>query len=109
MLEIIGMWPHYILVHISCLYFIICPYFLEGDPNNYLTYFKRGTVYLALGKSKFALMDLDKVLQLKPDFTSVSILNNRELDRGVKVDTFSLCVCDDWDYDNAVSIQIYTV
>jgi len=76
-----------------CPYFIVCPYFLEGDPNNYLTYFKRGTVYLALGKSKFALMDLDKVLQLKPDFTSVSILKNREHDREIKVHTVSLYVC----------------
>ncbi|XP_069676051.1 dnaJ homolog subfamily C member 3 [Periplaneta americana] len=46
---------------------------VEGDPSNYLTYFKRGTVYLALGKSKFALQDLDKVLQLKPDFTSARL------------------------------------
>lgn len=46
---------------------------VEGDPNNYLTYFKRGTVYLALGKSKFALMDLDRVLQLKPDFNSARL------------------------------------
>jgi len=76
-----------------CLYFIVCPYFLEGDPNNYLTYFKRGTVYLALGKSKFALMDLDKVLQLKPDFTSVSILKNRKPDKEMKVHTFSFYVC----------------
>ena len=76
-----------------CLYFIVYPYFIEGDPNNYLTYFKRGTVYLALGKSKFALMDLDKVLQLKPDFTSVSILKSREPDREMKVNTFSLYVC----------------
>lgn len=43
---------------------------VEGDPENYLTYFKRGTVYLALGKAKFALIDFDKVLQLKPDFKS---------------------------------------
>ncbi|XKL60551.1 hypothetical protein PGB90_007608 [Kerria lacca] len=43
---------------------------VEGDPNNYLTYFKRGTVYLALGKAKFALLDFDKVLDLKPDFHS---------------------------------------
>ncbi|KAL6434306.1 hypothetical protein ACFW04_006025 [Cataglyphis niger] len=42
---------------------------VEGDPTNYLTYYKRGTVYLALGKAKFALLDLDKVLELKPDFT----------------------------------------
>ncbi|XP_065163703.1 dnaJ homolog subfamily C member 3 isoform X2 [Atheta coriaria] len=43
---------------------------VEGDPTNYLTYFKRGTVYLALGKSKNALADLDKVLELKPDFVA---------------------------------------
>lgn len=34
-----------------------------------MTYYKRGTVYLALGKAKFALLDLDKVLELKADFT----------------------------------------
>lgn len=33
----------------------------EGDPHNYLTYFKRGTVYYALGKAKFALQDFTKV------------------------------------------------
>ncbi|XP_063836468.1 dnaJ homolog subfamily C member 3 [Ostrinia nubilalis] len=43
---------------------------VEGDPHNYLTYFKRGTVYYALGKAKFALQDFTKVLELKPDFTS---------------------------------------
>lgn len=48
-------------------------YFAEGDPKNYLTYFKRGTVYLALGKAKFALLDFGKVLELKPDFTAVSL------------------------------------
>ncbi|XP_012275173.1 dnaJ homolog subfamily C member 3 [Orussus abietinus] len=41
---------------------------LEGDPNDYLTYYKRSTIYLALGKSKMALLDLDKVLELKSDF-----------------------------------------
>lgn len=44
----------------------------EGDPDNYLTFFKRGTVYLALGKSKFAILDFNRVLELKPDFTAVS-------------------------------------
>lgn len=43
---------------------------VEGDPSNYLTLFKRGTVYLALGKARFALQDFTKVLELKPDFTS---------------------------------------
>uniref|UniRef100_A0A0A9YQS7 DnaJ subfamily C member 3 n=1 Tax=Lygus hesperus TaxID=30085 RepID=A0A0A9YQS7_LYGHE len=42
---------------------------VEGDPKNYLTYFKRGTVYFALGKAKLAVQDFDKVLDLKPDFS----------------------------------------
>jgi DnaJ homolog subfamily C member 3 len=46
--------------------------FAEGDPSNYLTFFKRATVYLALGKAKSALSDLERVLELKPDFTAVS-------------------------------------
>ncbi|XP_050304140.1 dnaJ homolog subfamily C member 3 [Anthonomus grandis grandis] len=46
---------------------------VEGDPLNYLTYFKRGTIYLALGKPKNALSDFDKVLELKPDFTAARI------------------------------------
>lgn len=43
---------------------------VEGDSRNYLTYFKRGTVYLALGKAKLAISDLDRALELKPDFTT---------------------------------------
>ncbi|XP_060810105.1 dnaJ homolog subfamily C member 3 [Amyelois transitella] len=46
---------------------------VEGDPNNYLTYFKRGTVYYALGKAKFALQDFTKVLDLKADFTAAQL------------------------------------
>lgn len=46
---------------------------VEGDPNNYLTLYKRGTVYLALGKAKNALSDLDRVLELKPDFAAARI------------------------------------
>lgn len=46
---------------------------VEGDPNNYLTYFKRGTVYYALGKAKFALQDFTKVLEIKPDFTAAQL------------------------------------
>lgn len=43
---------------------------VEGDSHNYLTYFKRATVYQALGKAKLAISDLDKALELKPDFTT---------------------------------------
>lgn len=45
----------------------------EGDPHNYLTYFKRGTVYLALGKAKNAISDFDLALEMKPDFTAARI------------------------------------
>ncbi|KAM7302891.1 dnaJ homolog subfamily C member 3 [Ixodes scapularis] len=41
---------------------------VEGDPENYLNYYKRATVFLALGKSKPALEDLHEVIALKPDF-----------------------------------------
>lgn len=43
---------------------------VEGDNRNYLTYFKRATVYLALGKAKLAIQDLDRAIDLKPDFTT---------------------------------------
>lgn len=41
---------------------------VEGDSKNYLTYYKRATVFLAMGKSKSALPDLTRAIQLKPDF-----------------------------------------
>ena len=47
-------------------------YFLEADPKNYMAYFRRATVYLAMGKSKSALPDLTKVIELKQDFLAVS-------------------------------------
>lgn len=43
---------------------------VEGDPNNYLTYYRRAMVFLALGRSKSALPDLEAVIKLKPDFTA---------------------------------------
>jgi len=49
--------------------------FLESDPDNYMTYFKRATVLLALGKSKTALSDLTKVVELRPDFIRVNYYN----------------------------------
>ncbi|KPP59178.1 dnaJsubfamily C member 3-like [Scleropages formosus] len=41
---------------------------VEGDSKNYLTYYKRAAVFLAMGKSKSALPDLSRAIQLKPDF-----------------------------------------
>uniref|UniRef100_A0A1A9WRY1 J domain-containing protein n=1 Tax=Glossina brevipalpis TaxID=37001 RepID=A0A1A9WRY1_9MUSC len=46
---------------------------VEGDPSNYLTLFKRGTIYLALGKTRFAIQDFSEVLELKPDFTAARV------------------------------------
>ncbi|XP_041093234.1 dnaJ homolog subfamily C member 3b [Polyodon spathula] len=46
---------------------------VEGDPRNYLTYYKRAAVYLALGKSKSALPDLTRAIQLKPDFLAARL------------------------------------
>ena len=41
---------------------------LEGDPNNYLTLYRRATVYLAQGRARAALEDLNKALDISPDF-----------------------------------------
>lgn len=46
-------------------------FFEEADPQNYQAYFRRATVYLAMGKSKSALPDLSQVIKLKPDFIAV--------------------------------------
>ncbi|XP_071798592.1 dnaJ homolog subfamily C member 3-like [Asterias amurensis] len=46
---------------------------VDNDPKNYMAYYKRATVYLALGKSKAALPDLKMTMKLKPDFTSAFI------------------------------------
>ena len=43
----------------------------DGDPSNYLTYFKRAAVYLAMGHTKKALPDLTASISLKPDFLQV--------------------------------------
>lgn len=42
---------------------------IRQDPKNYLTYFKRGTVYLALSRPKSALDDLNRALELNKDFS----------------------------------------
>lgn len=43
---------------------------VEGDNKNYLTYFKRATVYLALGKARLAISDLDRAIELNSAFTT---------------------------------------
>eukprot|EP00079_Xenopus_tropicalis_P034294 XP_017948065.1 PREDICTED: dnaJ homolog subfamily C member 3 isoform X1 [Xenopus tropicalis] len=46
---------------------------VDGDPNNYLTYYKRAAVYLAMGKFRSALPDLSRAIQLKPDFLAARL------------------------------------
>ena len=41
---------------------------ISRDPQNYLTYFKRGATYLSLGRTAQATSDFDKVLLIKPNF-----------------------------------------
>jgi DnaJ homolog subfamily C member 3 len=41
---------------------------ISRDPQNYLTYFKRATTYLSLGRTVQATQDFDKVLEIKPGF-----------------------------------------
>jgi len=41
---------------------------IDADPNNYMSYYKRATVWMALSRPKPALADLDKVMSMKPDF-----------------------------------------
>lgn len=43
---------------------------INNDPTNYLTYFKRATVFLALNRPNSALDDLNRALELNPKFTS---------------------------------------
>lgn len=43
---------------------------IEADRSNYLTFFKRATVLLALGRHRPALDDLNEVIALKPDFVA---------------------------------------
>ncbi|XP_075433756.1 dnaJ homolog subfamily C member 3-like [Ascaphus truei] len=46
---------------------------VDGDPKNYLTYYKRAAVYLAMGKFRSALPDLSRAIDLKPDFMAARL------------------------------------
>ncbi|KAM9486117.1 dnaJ homolog subfamily C [Clarias gariepinus] len=59
---------------------------VDGDPKNYMAYYRRATVYLAMGKSKSALPDLSKVIDLKPDFTSARLQRGSLLLKQGKLD-----------------------
>jgi DnaJ family protein C protein 3 len=43
---------------------------IDADPTNYMSFYRRATVYLGMGRFKSALTDLSKVVELKSDFTA---------------------------------------
>ncbi|KAM4561727.1 dnaJ homolog subfamily C [Fundulus diaphanus] len=59
---------------------------VDGDPKNYVAYYRRATVFLAMGKSKSALPDLSRVIELKPDFTSARLQRGNLLLKQGKLD-----------------------
>ena len=52
---------------------------IDRDSGNYLTYFKRATVYLTVSRHKQALADLAKALDLKPDFEAAKVQRGKTL------------------------------
>lgn len=46
---------------------------IELNPSNYQAIFRRATTYLAIGRPKPGLSDLDTVLEQKPDFTGARL------------------------------------
>ena len=46
---------------------------ISRDPNDYLTFFKRATTYLSLGRVTQATSDFNKVLNLRPGFEGAHI------------------------------------
>ncbi|KAG8200806.1 hypothetical protein JTE90_006387 [Oedothorax gibbosus] len=59
---------------------------VEADPYNYLTYYTRATVYMAIGKIASAIKDLTKVIELKPDFAAARLQRGNILLKQGKLD-----------------------
>lgn len=59
--------------------------FAEADAKNYLTFYKRAAVFLAMGKSKSALPDLTRAIQLKPDFLAVGFHHHKCVHRAYHI------------------------
>lgn len=59
---------------------------VDGDPDNYIAYYRRATVFLAMGKSKAALPDLTRVIELKMDFTAARLQRGHLLLKQGKLD-----------------------
>lgn len=44
---------------------------VEADPNNYMARYRRATAYIAMGKLRSALPDIDKTVSLNPGYVLV--------------------------------------
>ncbi|KAI1082646.1 DnaJ domain-containing protein [Whalleya microplaca] len=56
------------------------------DPNDYLTFFKRATTYLSLGRTAQATSDFNKVLELRPGFEGAHVQLGKLKARGADWD-----------------------
>ncbi|KAI1105406.1 DnaJ domain-containing protein [Jackrogersella minutella] len=56
------------------------------DPHDYLTFFKRATTYLSLGRTSQATSDFNKVLQIRPDFEGAHLQLGKLKARGADWD-----------------------
>lgn len=61
------------------------------EPDNYLTYFKRATAYLSLGRNNAAAGDFTTILNLKPDFDKALMQRARIY---AKEGSFELAIAD---------------
>lgn len=59
---------------------------IARDPSNYLTFFKRATTYLSMGRTSQATEDFNKVLTLKPGFEGAHTQLGRIKARGADWD-----------------------
>ncbi|KAG4306001.1 hypothetical protein PORY_000911 [Pneumocystis oryctolagi] len=50
---------------------------ISRDPTNYLTFFKRATALMSLGRNHLAIDDFTKVLDLKPEFDTALLQRGR--------------------------------
>ncbi|EDV19888.1 uncharacterized protein TRIADDRAFT_32828 [Trichoplax adhaerens] len=46
---------------------------VDGDPKNYLTFFKRAIVYIGMEKGQLAVADLDRATEIRPNFLQAKL------------------------------------
>ncbi|MFH4975451.1 hypothetical protein AB6A40_002160 [Gnathostoma spinigerum] len=80
---------------------------VELDPSNFMTLYRRATIYLALGRSRAAIPDLDRVIELKPDFISAHMQRGSVLLKQGSLDEaendFKVASSDDSKHEEAIS------